>query len=581
MAASSDTATAASSGGEAERGGLGLPIAIFAAAQFVMVLDSSVMNVSISQIVEDLNTNIQGVQLAITAYTLVMAALMLAGAKLGDILGRDRTFSIGLAVYGLGSLTTALSPNLTVLLLGWSLVEGIGAALVMPAIVSLVAATYSGKQRAAAFGIVGGVAGAAIAAGPLIGGWVTTELSWRYVFAGEVVIVIAILILRKLRMEQVAVAPETRPRLDVVGVLLSALGLGLAVFGILKSSEWGLITPRGALTIDGTEITPFGFSAVPFFILAGLACLGAFVMWEERRERRGRDTLLDRSLLKIRHLQGGLSVLLMQQLVLLGIFFVLPVYLQVVQGLDAFETGKRLFPMSVTMFIAAMTGPRLAAGLAPRRIAQAGLLLLVAASVLLLGTIDVDLNGTKFAIALAVFGVGAGLLLSQLGNVIMSSVGPTKINEAGGLQGTAQNLGASLGTALIGSVLIASMSTVLVDKVENNPAVPDRVAAEVAKKAHKEIPIVPVSDIEASARDQGLPPRQAKAIADDYGDAQLQGLKKAIGAVAVFALLALWFTRRLPGGERTEEEARGRPTPIPGGGGLAVAGAGGDVAADP
>ena len=342
--------------------GLGLPIAIFASAQFVMVLDSSVMNVSISQIVEDLDTTIQGVQLAITAYTLVMAALMLAGAKLGDILGRDRTFAIGLAIYGLGSLTTALSPNLTVLLIGWSLIEGIGAALVMPAIVSLIAGTYSGKQRALAFGIVGGVAGAAIAAGPLIGGWVTTELSWRYVFAGETVIVAVILLLRR-RLQRVAGGRARRPKLDVVGVALSALGLGLVVFGILKSSEWGLIEPRGALTIGGTEITPFGFSVVPFLILAGVGFLAAFAMWEERRERQGRDTLLDRSLLRIRQLRAGLSTLMMQQLILLGTFFVLPVYLQVVLGLDAFETGKRLFPMSVTMFVAAMLGPEAGGGL--------------------------------------------------------------------------------------------------------------------------------------------------------------------------------------------------------------------------
>src|SRR4051794_12208890 len=193
-AGSNVTASAAVGARPEKQGGLGLPIAVFAAAQFVMVLDSSVMNVSISQIVADLNTNIQGVQLAITAYTLVMAALMLAGAKLGDILGRDRTFAIGLAVYGLGSFITAISPNLGVLLFGWSLVEGIGAALVLPAIVSLIAATYSGKDRALAFGLVGGVAGAAVAAGPLIGGWVTTELSWRYVFAGEVVIVVCILL---------------------------------------------------------------------------------------------------------------------------------------------------------------------------------------------------------------------------------------------------------------------------------------------------------------------------------------------------------------------------------------------------
>src|SRR4051812_36614520 len=239
------TAGVASAGGSPspgeKKGGLGLPVAVFAAAQFVMVLDSSVMNVSISQIVADLNTTIGGVQLAITAYTLVMAAFMLAGAKLGDILGRERTFAIGLTIYGVGSLTTALSPNLTVLLIGWSLVEGLGAVLVMPAIVSLVAATYTGKQRALAFAIVGAVAGAAIASGPLIGGWVTTEFSWRYVFAGEVVIVLAILLLR--RRLQKSPPVENAPRLDVVGVLISALGLGLAVFGILKSSEWGLIEP--------------------------------------------------------------------------------------------------------------------------------------------------------------------------------------------------------------------------------------------------------------------------------------------------------------------------------------------------
>jgi EmrB/QacA subfamily drug resistance transporter len=548
MSALSESAAPA----EGARAGLGLPIAIFASAQFVMVLDSSVMNVSISQIVGDLDTTIQGVQLAITAYTLVMASFMLAGAKLGDIIGRDRTFAVGLGVYGLGSLTTALSPNLTVLLIGWSLVEGLGAALVLPAIVSLIAATYGGKQRALAFGIVGGVAGAAVAAGPLIGGWVTTEFSWRYVFAGETVIVAAILLLRRrLRSSPPA---QRRPELDLVGVALSALGLGLAVFGILKSSEWGWVEPRGALTVGGTEITPFGFSIVPFFILAGLGCLALFTIWEERREREGRDTLLDRALLKIVSLRAGLTTLMMQQLILLGTFFVLPVYLQVVLGLDAFETGKRLFPMSVTMFAAAMAGPKLAAGIAPKRVAQAGLLALVLASLFLLGTIDVELNDTGFAVALAVFGIGAGLLLSQLGNVIMSSVPPAKTNEAGGLQGTAQNLGASLGTALIGSVLIAALTNGFIARVEQNPAVPPPVRAAVAEIAEKGIPIAPVDDVEQAALDKGLPTDQATALADDYGDAQLDGLKRAIGAIAVIALLSLWFTRRLPGRPQQEPE---------------------------
>ncbi|HEY7455321.1 MAG TPA: MFS transporter [Thermoleophilaceae bacterium] len=533
-------------GGDEARPSLGLPIAILASAQFVMVLDSSVMNVSISQIVADLDTTIAGVQLAITAYTLVMAAFMLAGAKLGDILGRDRAFAIGLAIYGLGSFTTAISPNLGVLLFGWSLIEGLGAALVIPAIVSLIAHTYEGPQRALAFGIVGGVAGAAVAAGPLIGGWVTTEFSWRYVFAGEVVIVATILLVRRRLVSAPAV--DNPPKLDLVGVGISALGLGLAVYGILKSSEWGLIEPRGALTIGGEEITPFGFSVVPFLILAGVGCLAGFALWEERRERTGKDTLLDRSLLKIEQLRAGLTTLMMQQLILLGTFFVLPVYLQVVLGLDAFETGKRLFPMSVTMFAAAMLGPRLAAGLAPKRVAQAGLLALSAASVVLLGTIDVELNGAAFALALALFGVGAGLLLSQLGNVIMSSVDPSKTNEAGGLQGTAQNLGASLGTALIGAVLIAALTSGFVSKVEQNPAIPGPVKEQVAALEQEGVPVVPVDDVEQAAVKAGVPRDQASAIADDYGDAQLMGLKRAIGAVAIFALLSLWFTRKLPGG---------------------------------
>jgi Na+/melibiose symporter-like transporter len=252
-------------------------------------------------------------------------------------------------------------------------------------------------------------------------------------------------------------------------------------------------------------------------------------------------------MLRIAPLRAGLTTLMMQQLILLGTFFVLPVYLQLILGLDAFETGKRLFPMSVTMFAAALAGPKLAAGFAPKRVAQAGLCALVVASLVLLSTIDVELNGTWFAVALAIFGVGAGLLLSQLGNIIMSSVDPKDTNIAGGLQGTAQNLGASLGTALIGAVLIAAMTSGFVDRVEKNSALSPRVVEQVADAAQAGLPVASVADVEKAARDQGVPPRQAEALASDYGDAELQGLKRAIGAVALFALLSLWFTRRLPG----------------------------------
>ncbi len=403
---------------------------MLASAQFVMVLDTSVMNVAISQIVDDLDTTIQGVQTAITMYTLVMAAFMLLGAKLGDILGRNRGFAIGLAIYGAGSLTTALSPNLGVLLIGWSGVEGFGAVLVIPAIAALTAASYEGRERALAYALLGGVAAVAIAAGPLIGGWVTTEFSWRYVFAAETVVVILLLLVRGQIPR--AAAAERRPRLDIVGVALSASGLGLIVFAILRSSVWGFVQPRTPPTINGTEITPLGFSPVPFLVLGGLALLGGFFVWEQRRARLGRDQLLDPTLLRVAQLRAGLSSLLGQQLVLMGTFFVIPVYLQVVLGFDAFETGKRLLPLSGAMLVFALLGPRMAARRSPRTVAQLGLVAVSIGAIVMLATLDVTLNDTGFKVALAIVGAGGGMLASQLGNVIMSSVPPPRAARGAG-----------------------------------------------------------------------------------------------------------------------------------------------------
>jgi MFS family permease len=521
-----------------------LPMLILASAQFVMVLDSSVMNVAISQIVEDLDTTIQGVQTAITLYTLVMAAFMLLGAKLGDILGTNRAFAIGLAIYGLGSLTTALSPNLAVLLIGWSGVEGFGAVLVVPAIAALTAASYEGRERALAYALLGGIAAVAIAAGPLIGGWVTTEFTWRYVFAAETVVVIVILLLRG----QIARAPRAgrRPRLDFVGVALSSAGLGLVVLAILRSSVWGFVQPRTPPTFDGTEITPLGFSPVPFVVLGGLGLLAAFSGWEQRRARLGRDQLLDTTLLRVAQLRAGLSTLVGQQLVLMGTFFVIPVYLQVVLGLDAFETGKRLLPLSVAMLVFALLGPRMAARRSPRTVAQLGLVAVSIGAVVMLATLDVTLNDTGFKLALALIGAGAGLLASQLGNVIMSSVAPTQTGEAGGLQGTAQNLGSSLGTAIIGAVLLASLATGFGERITESPDLPPAARETIVAATQEGIDIVPVQTVEQAAVDGGLSREDARAVADDYGDAQLEALRLSLGAVALAALLSLWFTRRLP-----------------------------------
>jgi predicted MFS family arabinose efflux permease len=481
-------------------------------------------------------------------YTLVMAAFMLLGAKLGDIVGRNRAFAIGLAIYGIGSLTTALSPNLGVLLVGWSGVEAFGAVLVIPAIASLTAASYEGSARALAYTLLGGIAAIAVAAGPLIGGWVTTEFTWRYVFAGETVVVILILLLRG----QIA----RRPQLDVVGVVLSLSGLGLIVFAILRSSVWGFVQPRTPPTINGTEISPVTFSPVLFMVLAGLALLGAFSARQQRCARVGRDQLLDTTMLRIAELRAGLSTLLGQQLVSMGMFFVIPVYLQVVVGLDAFETGKRLLPLSVAMLVFALLGPRIAARRSPRTVAQLGLVAVSIGAIVMLATLDVTVNDTGFKVALALIGAGAGLLASQLGNVIMSSVAPTKASEGGGLQGTAQNLGSSLGTAIIGAVLLASLATGFSERITANPDVPAAARERIVANAEQGIDIVPVDAVERAAVEGGLTQDRARAVAGDYGDPQLDALRLSLGAFALAALLSLWLTRGLPAASLAQGEVR-------------------------
>ncbi|MGA9874585.1 MAG: MFS transporter [Solirubrobacteraceae bacterium] len=513
-------------------------------AQFVMVLDSTVMNVSISQVVSDLKTTVPEVQLAITAYTLVMAAFMLTGAKLGDIWGRRRAFSIGLIVYGLGSLTTALSPNITVLLIGWSGIEGLGAVLVIPAIAALTAGSYSGRERALAFGLLGGVAGAGAAVGPLIGGFITTALTWRVVFASETVIVLVLLTM----VHRIADHPsEQRPTLDRVGAGLSALGLGLTVFAILRISSWGLFEPTGALTIGDTRVTPFGLSVVPFMIFAGLIVLGGFFRWEERVERLGHTPLLRTDILKIPQMRAGLSTLVSQYLILAGTFFVLPLYLQLVLGKNALETGLKILPISITMMAGAMLGPRLATRTSPRRVVQVGLGFLLVSIPALLGTISSSLASVPFALSLAGFGAGIGLAISQLGNVVMSAVGQSRSSEAGGMQGTAQNLGQSLGTALIGAVLLTGLTAGFHERVLADPAIPRSAQQQIVTASEEGLPMVSKGQFEAGVKRAGVPAAEVDKLVGYYSESQIDALKRSLLLASAFVLVGLWFARSLPG----------------------------------
>ncbi|MFF4077889.1 MFS transporter [Streptomyces sp. NPDC001777] len=524
---------------------------VLGAAQFLMVLDTAVMNVSISRLVDDFDTEVTAIQAVITLYALVMAAFMIIGGRIGDILGRRRVFLTGMAVYGVGSALTAVSPTLWVLALGWSVVEGLGAALVLPSMAALVAESYRGRERAVAYGVIGGLAGAGIAVGPLLGGWVTTYLTWRLVFAGEVVVVLGVLLFRR-AIPQRPAAGRT-PGLDVVGAVLSAAGLGLGVLGVLQSTIWGWVKPRDP------PFTVFGFAPTLFVVAAGIALLCLFRTWERRREERGDDPLVHLALLGRPVLRSGLLTLLSQNLILLGLFFTIPLYLQVVQGLDAFQTGLRLLPVSVTMLVASLGGARLGRRAGPRRVVRVALVLLVAAIVWLLATIEPVLDNGQFFGAMALLGLGMGMLASQLGNVVQSSAQEQERSEVGGLQFTAQNLGSALGTALIGSILIGALVQAFTTQVERDPRLSEKARQETSVALESGVGFVPTDQVRSAAVRAGLPPHEVDALTDSYAAAQLNGLKAAVLATGGITLASFLVTRALPTTGSTP--GAGGPTP--------------------
>jgi EmrB/QacA subfamily drug resistance transporter len=530
------------------------PLAVLATAQFLMVLDQAVMNVSISQLVSDFDTTVTTIQIVIACYALVMAGLMMVGGKLGDIWGRRRAFVVGLCIYALGSGLTAVSWSVPALLVGWSVLEGIGAALVLPALVALVASTYSGPQRAVAYGVLGGVAGAGIAVGPILGGWVTTELTWRLVFAGEVVVALAILAAARLLP---APAGDRGQRLDSVGGVLSAGGLGLVVFGVLQASNWGWLAP------SNSPVEPFGFSLTPFVIGAGGVLLALFVAWERRVEARGEEPLVHFSLFDIAPLRGGVSMLLAQNLILMGIFFTVPLFLQVVQGLDALETGVRMLPASVGLFVAAIVGSALSRRFAAKPLVRVGLLIVLVSTILLLDTVEPQLDNGGFLVAMGVLGVGMGLVVSQLGNVVQSSVGDRERSEAGGLQFTAQQLGSSLGTALLGAIVITGLVSVFSSNVLADPRLSEEVHGQVQERLAAGVSFVPASQVQTAAESAGLDPRSVEAVTESYEDAEIKALKLGFLFAAFLVIASFWATRRLPTRRFEELQAATGPPPEP------------------
>jgi Arabinose efflux permease len=512
-------------------------------AMFVLVIDTTIMNVSISTLIVDFNTNVATVQAAITLYSLVMASFMITGGKVGDIIGRKKAFRIGLIIYGTGSFLTAISPTMAVLFIGWSILEGFGATLVMPAIQTLVTSNYSGKDRALAYGILGGIVASAIALGPIIGGWLTTEYTWRLAFGGEVVIVLILLFLSRYILDA-SLETKEKPKLDIVGSVLSALGMGFIVFGILLAGTYGWWKARQPFSVGGIEISPFGLSPTPVFILAGGIILLCFALWEHHVIILGRMPLVRLDVLKDRRITSGIFVQMVQTILIGGFLFSMALFFQIAMGLNAMQTGFLYLPLSIPLLIASLTASRLSTHIAPKRIIQFGLLVLIAGLLLAIATINVEVRGLALLTGFALIGIGVGVLASQIMNLVLSQVAPEKTSETAALMSTSQNLGMAIGTALMGSIVIVGLVGGATTLIDNSTVIPDNLKPYVISAVEENARFLNNEELTAILKD--APPDLSQEILRINEIARVHGIKASLWGLVIFAVFGIIASIFLP-----------------------------------
>jgi len=500
-------------------------LAVLSAAMFVYVIDTTLMNVSISALVEDLNTTVGQVQAAITLYTLTMASFMLTGGKLGDIWGSKRAFRIGLIIYGIGTTITAVAPTIGFVMFGWSILEGLGSALIVPAINTLVRANFKGPKRASAYGLLFGVAAAGAAFGPLIGGWVTTYLSWRVAFGAEALIVLGVLLASGLIVDAPAVIP--RPKLDFVGVGLSVAGMGLFVFGILQTTSRGWQDPL-VLSLIGL----------------GVVLIGAFVWWVKKMEKEGRPALLHPSIFRHRSSSAGLPILSTQTFAQAGLLFLIPLFTQSMLGFDALQTGITLLPLSIGVLLTSVLTPSLGQRIYPKYIIQAGLVLLFIGGFILAGSLEDATQASDMALGLLIGGLAIGLIAGQLPNLILSGVDANEASEASGLQGTAQNLGMALGTAVIGTVILSVAMSSIGSGVSDSTVVPEEMKSDIQTALESGLN---TADAEGVENDIAATPADVQdELAAIYEESAVNGFQGAILVGGIVALFGALLAFRLP-----------------------------------
>jgi MFS family permease len=509
----STEATAA--GAAAESGGDNLTAVLLAMAMFVLVVDTSLMNVSISAVVRDLDTTASGVQSAIALEALVSAAFILIGSKIGDLYGRKRAYILGLLGYAVGALSMTLAQSLLPIVICWAIIGGLGAALLLPAMQSLIHGNFQGPMQRRAYALVGASAAIAAAVGPLLGGFITTYLSWRVAFAGEVVI-IAIVLIGSRRVHDVAYTGDRG--VDVVGAILSVVGMGGVVLGILVWEKGG--------------------GAVGTLIAIGLVALGSLVWWLRKRKREGKPALIDADLFTSRYFRLGISGQTLQQIALGGLMIALPIYLQMVLEYNALEAGLTLAPLSLSMFAIALLAGRKAGHRSPSRIIRAGFLLLALGVAVLIPIIPRAHSGWWMVPPLLISGTGLGLLVSQLNNYTLSPIEEERVSEAAGVNSAGGSFGLSFGLAFAGAIMLASLSLLFTNEANSSSVLSSRQADRVSKALDENAEVMTNTHLEALLA--GKPPVVKAEILHINTQVRPRALQIALLVPLLAALLGLW-----------------------------------------
>ncbi|NTW62058.1 MFS transporter [Candidatus Saccharibacteria bacterium] len=527
-----------------------LPVFVLSLALAIILIDATLLNVSLSTLVKDLNTDIQSLQWVITAYSLTIAALTITGGRLGDLFGRKKMFVIGAALFAVGSFVASISTNVATMIIGESIIEGIGAAMMMPATASLLVSKYKGRDRGIAFGIWGGVAAASTAIGPLLGGYMTTYYSWRWGFRINVVVA-TVLILGSFLIKEYRENTK-KPKLDVIGVILSSTGMLALIYGIIESSTYGWWTAKKAFEIFGSSYGLWGYSITPFAVGIGLVILTLFLLWERRVESRGTTPLVSLHLFENKQFVSSVMTTAIFALGQAGLIFSIPVFLQAVRGASAFETGLAMVPMSITALIMAPIGGMLSHKIAPKTLVQIGMAGFVAAYVMIYFILDVNTVASDLILPFIVMGFGMGTMMASISNMTLSAVSPEQSGEASGVNNTLRQVGATLGTAIIGAVMLTAISTNLTNGINDSQVIPQAMKAPINKTVSSQ-----ASNVEFGGGahvSKSIPVNISNEITNISHQAITDANKQSLSYAIMFGIVGLVSTIWLPSGTHVEYE---------------------------